>query len=56
VEREEAARLEAERQAELQRQRELESKELLESKISAVAPIIDSLGWNSETNNTNSEE
>lgn len=50
-EREEAARIEAERQAELERQRELEAKELLESQINAVAPIIDSIGWDNEANN-----
>ena len=56
-EREEAARIEAERQAELERQRELEAKELLESQINAVAPIIDSIGWSDKANNRdNSEE
>jgi hypothetical protein len=56
TEREEQARIEAERKAEQQRQRELEAKELLDSQIDAVAPIIDSLGWNNEASNTNNEE
>lgn len=56
TEREEQARIEAERKAEQQRQRELEAKELIDSHIDAVAPIIDSLGWNNEASNTNNEE
>ena len=56
-EREDAARLEAERQAELERQKQLEAEERLNNQINAVAPIIDSIGWSGEgKNRDNSEE
>ncbi len=55
-EQEEAARIEAERQAELERQRALEAEERLNNQINAVSPIIDSIGWSYEASNTNSEE
>ena len=56
-EREEAARIEAERVAELERQKQLEAEERLNNQISAVAPIIDSIEWRDRVNNRdNSEE
>lgn len=56
LEQEEAARIEAERQAELERQQALEAELRLGNMINAVTPIIDSVGWPTETSRDYSEE
>lgn len=56
LEQEEAARIEAERQAELERQQALEAELRLGNMINAVTPIIDSVGWPTQTSRDYSEE
>ena len=56
AEQEEAARIEAERQAELERQQALEAELRLGNMINAVTPIIDSVGWPNQTSRDYSEE
>ena len=55
-EQEEAARIEAERQAELERQQALEAELRLGNMINAVTPIIDSVGWPTQKSRDYSEE
>lgn len=56
VEREEAARIKAEREAALQREREevarLEAEAHLNNQIDSVAPIIEAIGWREEREDT----
>ena len=56
LEQEEAARIEAERQAELERQQALEAELRLNNMVNAVTPIIDSVGWPTQTSRDYSEE
>ena len=56
LEQEEAARIEAERQAELERQQALEAELRLGNMVNAVTPIIDSIGWPNQTSRDYSEE
>ena len=56
LEQEEAARIEAERQAELERQQALEAELRLNNMVNAVTPIIDSVGWPNQTSRDYSEE
>ena len=56
LEQEEAARIEAERQAELERQQALEAEARLNNMVNAVTPIIDSVGWPTQTSRDYSEE
>lgn len=56
LEQEEAARIEAERQAEFERQQALEAELRLGNMINAVTPIIDSVGWPTEKSRDYSEE
>ena len=56
LEQEEAARIEAERQAELERQQALEAELRLGNMINAVTPIIDSVGWPTQKSRDYSEE
>lgn len=56
LEQEEAARIEAERQAELERQQALEAEMRLGNMINAVTPIIDSVGWPTQTSRDYSED
>ena len=56
LEQEEAARIEAERQAELERQQALEAELRLGNMVNAVTPIIDSVGWPTQTSRDYSEE
>ena len=56
LEQEEAARIEAERQAELERQQALEAEMRLNNMVNAVTPIIDSVGWPTQTSRDYSEE
>ena len=56
LEQEEAARIEAERQAELKRQQALEAELRLGNMVNAVTPIIDSVGWPTQTSRDYSEE
>ena len=56
LEQEEAARIEAERQAELERQQALEAELRLNNMVNAVTPIIDSVGWPTQKSRDYSEE
>ena len=56
LEQEEAARIEAERQAELERQQALEAELRLGNMINAVTPIIDSVDWPTQKSRDYSEE
>ena len=56
LEQEEAARIEAERKAELERQQALEAEARLNNMVNAVTPIIDSVGWPTQTSRDYSEE
>ena len=56
LEQEEAARIEAERQAELERQQALEAEMRLNNMVNAVTPIIDSVGWPTQKSRDYSEE
>ena len=56
AEQEEAARIEAERQAELERQQALEAELRLNNMVNAVTPIIDSVGWPTQTSRDYNEE
>ena len=56
LEQEEAARIEAERQAELERQQALEAELRLNNMVNAVTPIIDSVGWPTQTGRDYNEE
>lgn len=56
LEQEEAARIEAERQAELERQQALEAELRLGNMINAVTPIIDSVGWPTQKSRDYNEE
>lgn len=56
LEQEEMARIEAERQAELERQQALEAELRLNNMVNAVTPIIDSVGWPTQTSRDYSEE
>ena len=56
LEQEEVARIEAERQAELERQQALEAELRLNNMVNAVTPIIDSVGWPTQTSRDYSEE
>ena len=56
LEQEEAARIEAERQAEFERQQALEAELRLNNMVNAVTPIIDSVGWPTQTSRDYSEE
>ena len=56
LEQEEAARIEAERQAELERQQALEAELRLNNMVNAVTPIIDSVGWPTQTSRDYSED
>ena len=56
LEQEEAARIEAERQAELERQQALEAELRLNNMVNAVTPIIDSVGWPTEKSRDYREE
>lgn len=56
LEQEEAARIEAERQAELERQQALEAELRLNNMVNAVTPIIDSVGWPTQTSRDYNEE
>ena len=56
LEQEEMARIEAERQAELERQQALEAELRLGNMVNAVTPIIDSVGWPTQTSRDYSEE
>ena len=56
LEQEEAARIEAERQAELERKQALEAELRLNNMVNAVTPIIDSVGWPTQTSRDYNEE
>ena len=56
LEQEEAARIEAERQAELERQQAFEAELRLNNMVNAVTPIIDSVGWPTQKSRDYSEE